>query len=93
MTVKTDLIDDIFDRVKNIIGADSNATVKIALESEKDKVRLERGGSSQYIFKSSKVDKKCIILSELRKGLTVKEISSSTGISRTLIYNYLKSKG
>ena len=93
MTVKTDLIDDIFDRVKNILGADSNATVKVALETEKNKLRLEHGGSNQYICKSSKIDKKCIILSELRKGLTVKEISSSTGISRTLIYNYLKSKG
>lgn len=89
---KHDLIDDIFARVKEIMGESSDLSIKIGLiDKEKAAIRKNFGGAAHYVYKKDQNDLKCIILSELRSGLTVKQVSVKTGISKTHLYRLLKS--
>lgn len=89
---KQDIIDDIFERINKIIENTGDLPIKTELiDKEKASIRLNYGGEAHYIHKKDQNNLKCIILNELRSGLTVKQISSKIGVSKTHLYRLLKS--
>ena len=83
-----DVVDDILDRVKKIIGSD-NAHIIIKLEQEERNIRRHWGGSEHYVTKRCK-QIKAAALADLRRGVPIKEVISSSGLCRASIYKLLK---
>lgn len=87
-----DIVEDIFLRVKNILGNDCNLEIRSKLEDEEYKVREDWGGTEPYILKKNKERAKQRAIEALKNGATVKQAASDTGISRTLVYMLMKRK-
>jgi len=85
-----DIVEDIFLRVKNILGNDCNLEIRSKLEDEEYKVREDWGGTEPYILKKNKERAKQRAIEALKNGATVKQVVSDTGISRTQVYMLLK---
>jgi len=89
----TDIVDDIFTRVKNILGDDFKGEIAVKLENEETRIRQQWGGTESYIaMKKSKERKRQQVIKELREGNSVASISDNTGISRVHIYRLLKAR-
>lgn len=89
----SDIVDDIFTRIKTILGNDFNGDIVLKIEAEEDSVRKEWGGDGHYISKKKNKDKRREqVISEIRQGNSVAVISRNTGMSKVHIYRLLKSK-
>lgn len=91
----TDIVEDIFSRVRQILGSRFDGEIAIKLEREENFVRKAWGGSDIYIPKikrcSRKITKEAAI-SDVNNGIPVKEVIKNRGISRTEMYRLLKRK-
>lgn len=83
-----DVVDDIIERVKKIIGSE-NAQIIIKLEQEERNIRKHWGGAEHYVAKNYK-QIKAIALADLRRGVPIKEVISTSGLCRASIYKLLK---
>jgi len=94
MTQDADIVEDIFARVKQILGDDFKGDIAIKLKNEEEKVRQSWGGGHQYVsnqrWKNRK--KKEQAMKDLNKGVPVNQVIKSNGISRTEVYRLLKRK-
>ena len=89
----SDIVDDIFTRIKTILGNDFNGDIVLKIEAEEDRVRKDWGGDGKYIKKKKNKDKRREqVISEIRQGNSVAVISRNTGMSKVHIYRLLKSK-
>ena len=89
----TDIVDDIFTRVKTILGDDFKGEIAVKLDNEETRIRQQWGGTESYIaMKKSKERKRQQVIKELRDGNSVASISENTGISRVHIYRLLKAR-
>ncbi len=93
MTQEADIVEDIFSRVKQILGDEFKGEIAIKLKNEEEKVRQSWGGTESYVAKrkNSKESKKQA-LTDLNRGVPVKEVIKRSGISRTRVYELLKRK-
>lgn len=84
-----DIVEDIFFRVKKILGAEFNGEIVLLLEKEKEKVRIDWAGTEPYIPKNTYKKK---VKQELARGTPIHDLPMKTGISRRQIYRLLKQK-
>ena len=85
-----DIVEDIFFRVKTILGQEFSN--EIADKQEEQRIRNEWGGSEPYIPKRNKERANQKALEQLKQGIPVKKIASNTGISVAQAYILLKRK-
>lgn len=91
MTQDADIVEDIFARVKQILGDEFKGDIAIKLKNEEEKVRQSWGGTEPYISKRrNKSEIKNKVLNDLSHGVPVNEVSKSSGISRAQVYRLLK---
>jgi hypothetical protein len=86
---KRDIIEDIFFRVRKILGEDIKTKVIVLLDKEEENVRMEWAGTEQYIAKKRSKNK---VRAELGKGTHIKDMPAKVGISRRQIYRLLKQR-
>lgn len=88
-----DIVDDILSRVKNILGDKFSGDIVIKLEKEEENIRRYWGGCESYVRKRTDQSKaRIIVKNERERGVSVAEIASNTGISRTQVYRLIKMK-
>jgi hypothetical protein len=88
-----DIVDDIFCRVKAVLGDEFKGLIVVKLEEEETRIRQDWGGTDHYVVKKrDREKKKKQVLDELNKGLRICDVVNSTGVSRTSIYRMLKSR-
>lgn len=87
-----DIVEDIFYRVKNILGHEFKGEIVIKLEQEEQKIRQDWGGTEPYIPKRAKEKAKQKAIAALKKGDPIKKVVNDTGISRTQVYMLLRNK-
>lgn len=88
-----DIVNDIFCRVKEILGPEFKGQIKVRLEKEESAVRKDWGGSDLYIQKRAKDNARHeIIDKKIREGKPVQQIAKESGISRATVYKLLKNK-
>ncbi len=93
MTDKKDIVDDIFSRVKKILGNYLNGQIVIQLEQEEGRIRQDWGGTEPYISKKREREKrKAQAMEELKRCGSVKDVSKKTGISMTVLYETLRKR-
>jgi len=87
----SDIVDDIFNRIKNILGDDFKGEIALKLENEEKTIRQFWGGTTSYILRK-KIDKerRKKAMEELKKGVPVKQVSEITGMSKVHIYRLLR---
>jgi Mor family transcriptional regulator len=91
MTKDTDIVDDIFARVKAVLGDDFKGQIVVKLAQEELRIRQDWGGTEHYIVKNRQFKKKKEqAKEELRRGAKICDVVRETGISRSLIYQMLK---
>ena len=93
MSRDKDVVTDIFNRVRKILGVQFSGEINMRLNQEELKIRRDWGGGVQYIRKDpdpSEAREKAINL--VRQGTPIKVVVKSTGISRSQLYLLLKSK-
>lgn len=88
-----DIVEDIFARVKEILGDQFAGDISVKLAAEEIKVRQTWGGTEPYIAKKRLPrDVKKKAMDKLNHGVPIREVVSETGISRTEVYRLLKRK-
>lgn len=85
-----DIVEDIFFRVKNILGHEFKGEIVLKLEQEEQRIRQDWGGTEPYIPKRAKEKAKQKAMEALRNGEPIKKVVNDTGISRTQVYLLLK---
>ena len=85
-----DIVDDIFCRVKNILGEEFKGEIILKLEQEEQRIRQDCGGTEPYIAKRSKEKAKEKAIDALKRGDPIKKVVNDTGISRTQVYMLLR---
>ena len=93
--MRKDVVDDIFDRVKQILGDKFSGEVSVMLEKEEKSVRKSYGGESHYIGhqKRRETDKaKQAALVLIKQGVSVKEASKKAGICHDVVYRILRKR-
>lgn len=89
MTKEKDIVEDIFFRVKEILGAEFKGQIALRLEKEEERVRVDWSGAGHYVPKKNNKKK---VREELARGTPVSELSNKTGISRAQVYRLLKQR-
>lgn len=94
MTQDADIVEDIFTRIKEILGDKFDGEILVRLENEEKKVRQSWGGVHRYVsnerWKNKK--KKEQALKDLNNGASVNNVVKERGISRAETYRLLKRK-
>ena len=91
MINRSDIVDDIFCRIKVILGNEFAGQIIMKLEQEEKKIRKDWGGSASYILKKRDIEqRKAIALQKIREGISVVEASKIAGISHRCAYTMLK---
>lgn len=91
----SDIVDDIFSRVREILGENFNGEVAVRLKKEEEMVRKMWGGSDIYVPKikrESRQIKKNNVLKDINRGNRINDVAQKHGISRTQIYEYIKKR-
>lgn len=89
----SDIVDDIFTRIKTILGNNFDGDIVLKIDAEEDNVRKEWGGDGHYVSKKKNKEKRrAQVVSEIRQGNSVATISRNTGMSKVHIYRLLKSR-
>jgi len=93
MSREKDIIEDIFFRVKEVLGAQFQGEIILKLEQEEKKIRMDWGGTEPYIPKKPDRNKaKQRAIEQLNRGVPIKKVVNDTGICRTQVYMLLKRK-
>jgi len=91
MTKRSDIVDDIFTRIKDVLGDEFKGQIVVRLEQEEVRIRQDWGGTEHYVLKKrDREKKKAQAMEELKRGARICDVVNSTGISRTQIYKMLK---
>lgn len=93
--MRKDVVDDIFDRVKKILGDKFNGEVSVLLEKEEKSVRKSYGGESHYIGhqnrrETDKAKQAALVL--IKQGVSVKEASKKAGVCHDVVYRILRKR-
>lgn len=93
--MRKDVVDDIFDRVKQILGDKFNGEVSVLLEKEEKSVRKSYGGESHYIGhqnrrETDKAKQAALVL--IKQGVSVKEASKKAGVCHDVVYRILRKR-
>ena len=86
-----DIVNDIFLRIKQILGPEFKGQIKVLLEDEESAVRKDWGGSEPYIQKKPK-NKRIKVVEKITEGKSIDVIASESGINRATVYRLLKRK-
>ncbi len=87
MKKENDIVDDIFTRVKAILGDEFNGQIVVKLEDIETRIRQDWGGTEPYISKKRDIEKrKSIALEKLKEGKSLKEVAKQAGICETYVY-------
>lgn len=88
-----DIVEDIFCRVKTILGQQFNGEIDIKLQHEERRIRNDWGGTEPYIHKKcDKTELKRLAIEQVNQGIPVNKVAKNTGISRTQVYLLLKTR-
>ena len=88
----SDIVDDIFLRIKNVLGNDFDGEILLKIEKEEINIRQDWSGTTAYVTKHKlKEEKRKKVDEEIKNGVPVKIIARNTGMSRGHIYRLLKS--
>ena len=88
-----DIVEDIFFRVKAILGHEFKGEIVLKLEQEEQRVRMDWGGTEPYIPKKRDRNKeKQKAIDDLNRGVPIPKVVNDTGISRTQLYVLLKKR-
>jgi len=88
-----DIVDDIFKRVRSVLGSNFNGEIRIKLEKEEVRVRQAWGGTEPYIRKKPNIEKRRHEARQhLNRGYTVKQVEKTVSLSRSEIYKLLRKK-
>lgn len=93
--MKKDVVDDIFDRVKQILGEKFTGEVSVLLEKEEKAVRVYYGGGRYYIGHISRRESaqaKKVVLELMRQGMSAREAGKKAGICQDTVYRFLRKK-
>lgn len=91
MSREKDIVEDIFFRIKAVLGHEFNGAIEIKLDEEEKRIRMDWGGTEPYIpKKKDRTKAKQIALEQLNRGVPIKNVVNDTGISRTQVYMLLK---
>lgn len=85
-----DIVEDIFFRVKNILGHEFKGEIVLKLEEEEQKIRQDWGGTEPYIPKKKKGKANQDAITALKNGDSIKKVVNDVGISRRQVYLLLK---
>ena len=93
--MRKDVVDDIFDRVKQILGDKFGGDVSISLEKEEKLVRRLYGGGSHYVGhekrrETDRAKQAAIVL--IKQGVSVKEASKKAGVCHDVVYRILRKR-
>ncbi len=93
MSRESDVVEDIFIRIRDILGEEFKGEIAIRIDAEETKIRQDWGGIESYIAKKKdRMRRREIAITELRRGTTVKEVVNLTGMCRSHLYKLLKTK-
>lgn len=88
-----DIVNDIFLRVREILGPDFKGNIRMKLEKEEIAVRKDWGGAELYVNKHpERRERRKKVQENFKKGMTIPELMKEQGISRTQVYALLKRK-
>lgn len=88
---ENDIVEDMFYRVKEILGDGFEGEIVLKLEKAEQSIRQDWGGTEPYIAKRRISNtKKQKIIDDLRKGVPVKKVVNDSGVSVTYAYNLLR---
>lgn len=91
MKKENDIVDDIFTRIKDILGDEFQGQIVVKLDDVETKIRQDWGGTEPYIARKKDIQKrKSVALEKLKCGLSVSEAAKQSGVSETLIYTMLR---
>lgn len=91
MKKENDIVDDIFTRVKAILGDDFKGQIVVKLDDVETRIRQDWGGTEPYISKKRDIEKrKAAALEKLNKGASVRDAAKQAGISETYVYMILR---
>ena len=93
--MSSDIVDDIFTRLKTILGDKFEGDVKLTLQKEEKAIRGTYGGCDWYIGGNSRRDKQealKIALVKVQNGVPVVQASKSVGINHNTVYKFLRKK-
>lgn len=91
MKKENDIVDDIFTRIKAILGDDFQGQIVVKLDDVETKIRQDWGGTEPYIARKRDIEKKkADALDRLKSGLSVSEAAKLSDISESSIYRMLK---
>lgn len=86
-----DIVEDIFFRVKAILGPQFKGEIVLQLEQEEQRIRMDWGGTEPYIPKKRDRNKlKQKALEDINRGVPIPKVVNDTGISRTQVYMLVK---
>lgn len=87
MKKENDIVDDIFTRVKAILGDEFKGQIVVMLEDEEIRIRKDWGGTEPYISKKMDIEKrKAIALEKLKEGKSLKEAARQAEICETYVH-------
>lgn len=88
-----DIVEDIFCRVKTILGPQFSGEINLKLQQEEKKIRNDWGGTEPYIQKKcDRTELKRLAIEQVNQGIPVHKVVKNTGISRTQVYFLLKTR-
>ena len=93
--MKKDVVDDIFDRVKQILGEKFSGEVTVLLEKEEKEIRKIYGKDAHYVGsyeRKLKAEAKKNALILIRQGVSVSQASKKSGISHNEMYKLLRKR-
>lgn len=93
MIEERDIVEDIFTRIRKILGQEYQGDIAGKIDTEEQRIRQEWGGSETYVSKKrGNEQKREQALQDLKRGIPANEVSRKTGISRAQVYRLLKGK-
>lgn len=91
--MSNDIVEDIFTRVKEILGDEFGGQIRVKLDSIESGIRRDWGGGDAYIARKRDIEqRKADALDKLKQGLSVREASAQSGASVSCIYMMLRRK-
>lgn len=91
MSREKDIVEDMFSRVKAILGNEFKGEIILKLEQEEQRIRMDWGGTEPYIpKKKDRTELKKTAIKLLNSGVPIKKVVNDTGICRTDVYMLLK---
>lgn len=86
-----DIIEDIFIRIKEVLGDEFQGQIVVKLAGIETKIRQDWGGTEPYIAKKRDIQKrKAAALEKLKQGLSVKLAAKQSDVSENYIYMMLR---